>query len=186
MSNSRISKRYARALFIIGQDDGSFATYGKELEEFRFFFTENPDFGHVVSNPVYKIEERKKVLKYVLDKSDFSDIVKNLLYLLLEKKRMNAIETIVEQYALLTEEALNITHAEIITARPLQYGTMQKIINSLKEMTAKDIKTEVINDPELIGGIIVKIGDIVLDGSVKTQLEGIKKSFRRDEQASWK
>jgi F-type H+-transporting ATPase subunit delta len=186
MSNSRISKRYARALFIIGQDDGLFAIYGKELEEFRVFFIKNPDFGNVVSNPVYKLEERKKVLKYVLDRSDFSDIVKNFLYLLLDKNRMTAIEAIVEKYALLTEEALNITHAEIITARPLQYGTLQKVINSLKEMTSKDIKSEVINDPELIGGIVVKIGDIVLDGSVKTQLEGLKKSFRRDEQASWK
>ncbi len=186
MSSSRISKRYARALFAIGQENNLFALYGKELDKFMELIRKYPDFKNAVSNKVYKLEERKKVLKYVLDKLDFSGVVKNFFYLLLEKNRINAIEGITEKYALLVEDALNIVRAEIITARPLQYNTLQKVIDSLKKMTLKDIKSEVVDDPGLIGGIVVKIGDIVMDGSVKAQLEGLKKSFRRDELASWK
>lgn len=186
MSNSRISKRYASALFSIGQENNSFVLYGKELEKFIDFIKKNRNFENAVSNKVYKLEERKNVLKYVLDKSGFSDVVKNFLYLLLDKNRINTIEAITEKYALLAEEASNIIRAEIITARPLQYDTLNKVINSLKEMTLKEIKPEVVDDPDLIGGIVVKIGDIVMDGSVKAQLEGLKKSFRRDEPVSWK
>lgn len=181
MSDSRISKRYAGALFSLGQEDGSFATYGRELEEFKDFFLKNADFGNAVSNPIYKLEERKNVLKFVLGKSNFSKHVKNFLNLLLDKNRIDSIEAIADKYAMLTDEVSNIAHAEIITARPLQDKTLQKVVDSLKEMTSKDIKSEVKEDPELIGGIVVKIGDLVLDGSVKAQLEGLKESFRRGE-----
>ncbi len=181
MSDSRISKRYAGALFSLGQEDGSFATYGKELEEFKDFFLKNTDFGNAISNPIYKLEERKEVLKYVLGKSNFSNMVKNFLNLLLDKNRIGSIEAIADKYGMLTDEASNIAHAEIITARPLQDDALKKIVDSLKEMTSKDIKSDVKEDPELIGGIVVKIGDLVLDGSVKAQLEGLKESFRRGE-----
>ena len=181
MSNSRISKRYAGALFSLGEEDGSFAAYGRELEEFKDFFLKNADFGNAITNPIYKLEERKNVLKFVLGKSNFSNLVKNFLNLLLDKNRMDSIEAIADKYAMLTDEASNIAHAEVITARPLKDDTLQKVVNSLKEMTSKDIKAEVKEDPELIGGIVVKIGDLVLDGSVKAQLEGLKESFRRGE-----
>lgn len=181
MSDSRISKRYAAALYSIGQENGSFATYGKELEEFKDFFLKNRDFRNAISNPIYKLEERKNVLKYVLGKSTFSNLVKNFLNLLMDKNRIDFLEAIADKYAILTDEAANIVHAEIITARPLKDDTLQIIINSLEKMTSKDIKSEVKEDPELIGGILVKIGDLVLDGSVKAQLEGLKESFRRGE-----
>lgn len=182
MNNSRIAKRYAKAIFTIGKEDGSLTAYGKELDECREVFIENPELKNVLSNQVYKLEERKNVLKYLLDRSGFSPVMKNFLYLLLDKNRLNFIDDISLKYATFTDEALNITHAEIITAKPLRYDTLEKLINSLKEMTSNDIKSEVKDDPGLIGGIVVKIGDIIMDGSVKAQLEGLKESFRRDEQ----
>jgi len=181
LSDSRISKRYARALFSLGQEDGAFATYGKELNEFNDFFIENAEFGNAVSNQIYAIQERKSILQFVLEKCGFSSLVKNFLNLLLDKNRIGAIEAIAENYAILTDEASNIAHAEIITARPLQKDALQRVIKALKEMTSKDIKSDVKEDPELVGGIVVKIGDLVLDGSVKAQLEGLKESFKRGE-----
>ena len=181
MSDSRISKRYARALFSLGQEDGSFADYGRELQEFCEFYRKNADFANAVSSPLYKAEDRKKILKFVLEKSGFSTLVKNFLNLLLDKSRINAIESITENYAKLTDEASNIAHAEITTARPLKENALEMVIKSLEELTSKEIKSDIKEDPELIGGIVVKIGDLVLDGSVKAQLEGLKESFKRGE-----
>lgn len=181
MSDSTISKRYARALFSLGQEDGSFADYGRELQEFSEFYKENVDFGNAISNPLYRMEERKKVLKFVLDKSNFSVLVMNFINLLLDKNRINAIGSITENYEKLTDEALNIAHAEIILARPLKENALEMVIKSLEELTSKEIKSNIKEDPELIGGIVVRIGDLVLDGSVKTQLEGLKESFKRGE-----
>ena len=181
MSNSRLSKRYARALFSLGQEDGSFGQYGQELEEFTDFFRKNNDFKQAISNPIFAMEDRKKVLKLLLDQSGFSSLVKNFLYLLLDKNRIGAIEAISDYYAKLTDEASNIAHAEIITAKPLKEETLGNVVKSLVELTSKDIKPDVKEDPDIIGGIIVKIGDLVLDGSIKAQLEGLKESFRRGE-----
>ncbi len=181
MSDSRLSRRYARALFSLGQEDGSFQKYGWELEEFIEFYRANNDFRQAITNPVFAIGDRKKILKIVLDRSGFSDLVKNFLNLLLDKDRIGAIEAIAEYYSRLTDEASNIAHAEIITAKPLREETLESIVKSLEGLTSQDIKPSVIEDPGLIGGIIVKIGDLVMDGSIKAQLAGIKESFRRGE-----
>ena len=179
MSNSRLSKRYAKALFNLGQENNSFDLYGQELEVFTNFCRQNSEFGNAISNPIFAVEDRKQILQNVLSQSGFSDLVKNFLNLLLDKNRIGVIETITEHYTRLTDEASNIAHAEIITAKPLKEKTLEKVVKSLEGLTSKKIKSDVREAPELIGGIVVKIGDLVLDGSIKAQLEGLKESFKR-------
>lgn len=177
MIGSKVSKRYAKALFSLGQEDGHFEKYGQELSDFERFFRDNADFRQVISNPVFAVEDRRKVLQVVLDKSSFSGVVKNFLNLLLDKNRIGAIQAITAYYARLTDDFSGIARAEIITARPLKDEALGKIERSLEGLTSKKIKPEVREDKDLIGGIVVKIGDLVLDGSVKAQLEGLKESF---------
>ncbi len=177
MSGSRLSKRYAKALFSLGQEDGNFDQYGRNLIEFVEFCQQNVDFRRVIATPIFAVEDRKRVLQAVLDKSSFSDMVKNFFYLLLEKDRIRAIESITEYYAKLTDELSNIARAEIIAARPLKKEALERIERSLERLTSKKIRSEVKEDQDLIGGIVIKIGDMVLDGSVKAQLEGLKESF---------
>jgi F-type H+-transporting ATPase subunit delta len=174
---SKVSKRYAKALFSLGQEDGNFEKYGQELSDFETFFKDNMDFRQVIVNPVFALEDRRKVLQAVSDKGNFSGVVKNFLNLLLDKNRVGAIEAITAYYARLTDEVSGIARAEIVTARPLKEEALGRIEKSLEELTSKKIKPEVREDKGLIGGIVVKIGDLVLDGSVKAQLEGLKESF---------
>jgi F-type H+-transporting ATPase subunit delta len=174
---SKVSKRYAKALFSLGQEDGNFEQYGQELSEFETFFRDNEDFRQVIVNPVFALEDRRKVLQVVLDKTNFSGVVKNFLNLLLDKNRMGVIEAIKAYYSQLTDEVSGIARAEIITARPLKQEALEKIERSLEELTSKKIKPEVREEKDLIGGIVVKIGDLVLDGSVRAQIEGLKESF---------
>ena len=177
MIGSKVSKRYAKALFSLGQEDGNFEQYGQELSDFEAFFQDNADFRQVIVNPVFALDDRRKVLQIVLDKSNFSGVVKNFLNLLLDKDRIGAIEAITGYYARLTDEVSGIARAEIVTARPLKEEALGRIEKSLEGLTSKKIKPEVREDKDLIGGIVVKIGDLVLDGSVKAQLEGLKESF---------
>ena len=177
MNGSRLAKRYAKALFSLGQEDGNFDQYGRDLIEFEEFCRQNADFRRVIANPVFAVEDRKRILQAVLEKSSFSDMVKNFLYLLLEKDRLGAIESITEYYSKLTDDISNIARAEIIAARPLKEEALERIERSLERLTSKKIRSELKEDQDLIGGIVVRIGDMVLDGSVKAQLEGLKESF---------
>jgi F-type H+-transporting ATPase subunit delta len=174
---SKVSKRYAKALFSLGQEDGNFEQYGRELFEFVEFFQDNEDFRKVVSNPIFALEDRKKILKIVLDKSNFSGLMKNFLYLLLDKNRLEAIEAIADHHSRLTDAVSGVARAEIITAMPLKNEVLGGIEESLERLISKKIKAEVREDKDLIGGIFVRIGDLVLDGSVRAQLEGLKESF---------
>ena len=177
MIGSKVSKRYAKALFSLGQEDGNFEQYGRELTEFTQFVQDNNDFRQVIANPIFAVEDRRKVLQIVLEKSHFADVVKNFLNLLLDKNRIGAIEAITDYYSRLTDEVSGFARAEIITARPLKEEALGKIERSLEGLTSKKIKSEVREDEALIGGLVVKIGDLVLDGSVRTQLGGLKESF---------
>ena len=181
MIGSRVSKRYAKALLSLGQEDGKYAEYGRNLQEFSEICTTNPDFFQVISNPIFSVEDRKKVLDLALDRSDFSGLVRNFLRLLLEKNRMGAIHAITDYYNKLTDELSNITRANVVTARPLGDDALQKLTEALAELTSKDVKLTVEQDVSLIGGLVVKIGDLVLDGSVRAQLEGLKESLKRGE-----
>jgi len=181
LSSSTLSRRDAKALFSLGREDGSFDKYGQELAVFADFCVDNEEFGKVIANPIFSIDDRKKVLRVVLEKSGFSMTVKNFLNLLLDKNRMGVLNEIKTVYGELTDEASNIARAEIRTAKPLNKKALEKIEKSLEEMTSKKIRSDVKEDKDLIGGVVVQIGDLVLDGSIKAQLEGLKESFKRGE-----
>jgi F-type H+-transporting ATPase subunit delta len=181
LSNSKLSKRYAKALFNLGLEDGLYKTYGRELNEFANCYKDNADFGHVVSSPVFAMDARKKILNAVLNKGGFSGMAKNFINLLLDKKRIGYIESIKEYYTRLTDEASNLSHAEIITARPLKEEALNKVVKTFEGLLSKSIKAEPIEDPDIIGGIIVKIGDTFWDGSIRAQIEGLRESLKRGE-----
>ena len=181
MTGSKISKRYAKALLSLGQEDGNYIGYGKDLQEFGRFCSANEEFIKVVANQIFSVEERKKVLDTVLEKSPFADLVKNFLRLLLDKNRIGGIQGISDYYSKLTDEISNITRADIVTAKPLKEEARDKLAAALAGLTAKEVRIEVKEDESLIGGLVVRIGDLVLDGSVKAQIEGLKESLKRGE-----
>ena len=179
MTGSKISRRYAKALLSIGQEDGQYETYGENLREFAEVCTAHEVFFKVISNQLFSVEDRKKILEVVLAKSTFSDVVKNFLRLLVDKNRIAAVPEVTDYYARLTDEISNITRASVITARPIKDDALDSLVAALKSLTAKDVKAEVAEDTSLIGGLVVRIGDLVLDGSVKTQLAGLTESLKR-------
>ena len=181
MIGSKVARRYAKALFSLGQEDGKFEEYGRHLLEFEEFCTTNGEFLQVVSNQIFSVEDRQKILAFPLEKSAFPTIIKNFLNLLLEKNRIGQIGEINRYYMKLTDEVSNVTRAEIISAKPIRDKALEDLKEALRKYTSQEIKTEVKEDPTLIGGVVVKIGDLVLDGSVKSQLEGLRESLKRGE-----
>ncbi|MFO7984402.1 MAG: ATP synthase F1 subunit delta [Desulfatiglandaceae bacterium] len=181
MIDSKVSRRYAKALLGLGQEDGNYLEYEQNLKEFGDFCSANEELVNVLSNRLFSVEERKKILDVVLKKSNFSDLLKNFLRLLLDKNRIGAIQTISDYYSKLTDEISNITRAEVITARTLAGDAQERLMKALTDFTSKDVKMVVREDDSLIGGVVVNIGDMVLDGSVRAQIQGLKESLKRGE-----
>jgi len=178
---SRVAKRYAKALLSLGQEDGKFQEYGKELADFAIFFEANKELRHIVTSPAFVLSDRKKILNDILTKSDYSETVKNFFNLLLDKNRMDAIREVSAYYEKLTDEVSHIARVDVIAPRSLKEDAARKLEKVLEEMTSKKIRMQMKEDKSLIGGLVVKIGDLVFDGSIKAQIEGLKESLGRGE-----
>jgi F-type H+-transporting ATPase subunit delta len=109
--------------------------------------------------------------------------MKSFLILLFDKGRLPFIGAIHQYYEKLVDELKGVARATLVSAVALSDETVQKIRATLSEKTGKDIVLEVHQDPSLIGGIVTRIGDLVLDGSIKTQLLNMRETLKRGESA---
>ncbi len=181
MKNLAVARRYAKALLLIGKDDGQTDLYREELDRFTTLVAENAALEQAIINPLYDAAGRKKVLQSVVERLDLSELMKSFLLLLFEKGRIGFIDSINHFYKELADNVRGVASAELISATDLPDETINKIRTALSKRTGKDVKLEVKQDPSLIGGIVTKIGDLVLDGSVKTQLQNMRESLTRGE-----
>lgn len=181
MTSLIIAKRYAKALLEIGRQDGNHEKYGRELKEVAELFGLSPELEAVLTNPAFDLEIRTQVLTTLLAKLDISPMVVNFCRLLLDRGRVAHLRAVNEVYARLLDEAQGITRAAVTTACALTDAEFDRLAEALREMSGKQVKIEVKEDPGLIGGVVARIGDLVLDGSVRTQLTSLKESLKRGE-----
>jgi len=181
MKNLAISRRYAKALILIGQEDGRAEQYNAELESVVGLFDTQEDFETALINPLFNKNDRKKVLEAVLAAIDLSEIMKSFLILLFDKGRIGFLREIASYYKDLADELKGVVKASIVSATELSSEAVEKIKESLSKKTGKTIVLNVQQDPGLIGGVVTKIGDLVMDGSVKTQLMNMRETLKKGE-----
>lgn len=181
MKNLTIARRYAKALLIVGKEDGQAETYGDELDGFAKLMAKEKELEQAITNPLYGASGRKKVLETVTDKVGVSKIVASFLLLLFDKGRFDFLSVINDFYQKLADELKGVLRASLVSASELPSETVEKIRTTLSKRTGKDIILQVEQDPSLIGGIVSKIGDLVLDGSIKSQLLNMRESLKRGE-----
>ena len=181
MKNLTIARRYAKALLLIGKEDGQAETYRDELDMISGLIQKERELEQAIRNPLYDVEGRRKVLKAIIDKLNPTKIMSSYLLLLFDKGRIGFLNNISEFYKKLADELKGIARASLVSATELSSETVEKIRSALSKRTGKEVILEVEQDPELIGGIVTRIGDLVLDGSVKTQLLNMRESLKRGE-----
>jgi F-type H+-transporting ATPase subunit delta len=183
VKNLAIARRYAKALLLIGKEDGQTENYRKELEGVAALMASEKQLADTISNPLYNAGERRKVLESIIQKLGLTKAMASFLMLLFEKGRFGFIASINEFYQQLADELKGVARASLVSASELTNETIEKIRSALSKKTGKEIVLEVKQDPGLIGGIITRIGDLILDGSIKTQLLNMRESLKRGESA---
>jgi F-type H+-transporting ATPase subunit delta len=166
---------------LIGKADGNAETYRDELERVTGLITGNSELELAITNPLYEAAGRKKVLKSVVETLTLSEVMRAFLLLVFDKGRIGFLASINDFYQKLADEVKGIARASLVSAGALSSETVEKIRATLSKKTGKDIILEVEQDPSLIGGIVTRIGDLVLDGSIRTQLLNMKESLKRGE-----
>ena len=181
MKNLAIARRYAKALLLIGKEDGEAEGYRAELSDISNLIDQNQSLRQVITNPLHDADARKRVLETLIDRLGLSRVMRSFLLLLFDKGRIGFIDSIDEFYQKLADELKDVARATVTSATELSADAVEKIREGLSRRTGKKIILEINQDPSLIGGIVTRIGDLVLDGSIKTQLLGMRESLKRGE-----
>ena len=181
MKNLAIARRYAKALLLIGKEDGQAEAYRQELVSLSELLEKEMELERVISNPLYDISSRRKLLEIVIGKLDLSRVTISFIMFLFDKGRIGFIRNISDYYEKLADELKGVARAELISATDLSTGAVDKIRRSISDMIGKEVILDAKQDPGIIGGVVTRIGDLVLDGSIKTQLLNMKESLKRGE-----
>jgi F-type H+-transporting ATPase subunit delta len=171
---SSIAKRYAKAFFDIAGEEDSYEKYYDELKSFSSILAESKSLKDFLSDPVFDQADKKAVVEEVLKRIDISNMTDNFLKLLVDKQRIDILSDIVSCYREYVDKALKKVRANVKTAFPLSAELSKSIKNSLEGSAGKKVDITIEEDSSLLGGIVIRIGDIIYDGSIKTQLNNIK------------
>ncbi len=178
-----VARRYARALFAIGQEAGAdeLTTYGQELTVISDILKGAPELFRVFKNPIFGVEQKKAVLEKVLEKLDLSKMVQNFCFLLAEKDRLAFLPDIQSYYATLLDEAQGVVRGQLTTAYELSDSRQDEIKAQLEGQTKRKVDLNYEVNTDILGGLVLKIGDKVFDASIRAQLDMIKENIKRGE-----
>ncbi len=173
MSGNDIAKRYAKAFFEIATDENKLEAYCAELTAFSELVKTSQELQGYLANPLFEQANKVALVGELMKKLALSSTTANFLSLLTEKKRINIVVAIQKSYEEMMDKALAKVRVDVKTAFPLSATTSAHLLQALESLTEKNVEMQVVTEPALLGGIVVKIGDTLYDGSIKTQLANI-------------
>ncbi|MFP4083369.1 MAG: ATP synthase F1 subunit delta [Desulfonatronovibrio sp.] len=183
MIENIVARRYARALFALGQKEGEkqLKAYGEDLSKIVGTLEDAPELVRIFKNPIFNTEEKKGILKQILGKLKCGPVVSNFCYLLADKNRVDCLPEIQAYYAELLDEFEGIVRGEIVTAIKLADNMKQEIVGKLEKQSGLKVVLDYSVDQDILGGLMLKVGDKVLDASIRAQLQILKENIKRGE-----
>ncbi len=180
MLSPTIAKKYARALFQVGQAEAIQDNLLRELEKVTNLLQENKGLERILLSPAFPIRKRKQIAEAVFSRLGLSKHLLLLLDVLLENKRLRLLQDIFQAYQDILDEAANRIRATLVTPGQLPPELVRAIKDQLELQTGKEVLLNVRLDPSLIGGVLVRIGDEIYDGTLKSQLLNLKEELYKD------
>lgn len=171
MAAGSLARRYARAVYAIGTSaGGNLDAIGRDLRGLVAAMKVTPDLADALTNPALRRADRRRVLEALLGRMNAAPATRNTVLLLLDRERLGALPDIARELDAMIEARAGRVTAEVTSAQPLTTTQLQQITASLEKLSGKQVEVVRREDPSLLGGVIAKLGDVVYDGSVKTQL----------------
>jgi F-type H+-transporting ATPase subunit delta len=171
------AKRYAQAVFDIAREKGEFDRWAEDLQAIVDLVAQ-PGVLDVLASSRVPSEVKARLLGAGL--ADLDPLALNLAHLLVDKGRIALAEQIREEYQSLLDEHRGVAKAVVITAVPLSSDEGQAVVQRLKELTGKEIVLETRVEPEILGGLVARVGDHLIDGSTRTQLLELRHKLAGD------
>jgi ATP synthase F1 delta subunit len=168
-----IAEVYARALFEVASDQDKLDDIHEQLGDFADAIGENRDMARFFFSPYFSTEEKKEALHKTVSGAD--DAFMNFLEALLERHRMPVIFRIRQRFDQFWEEERKLLPVEVTSAVELDKKTVNDIGKSIGEQVGRKVELSSKVDPEILGGVVLRVGNFVLDASIRHRLEQLRK-----------
>ena len=177
MSQGVIARRYAKALTNLAEKDLEIT--GNSLAAIADVYSNSKELSEVLSDTKVSSQIKQDVLKNILKKIKVSKLVDTFIRYLLAKRRIVLLPNIERAFNLLLQEKLGRIEAGITVAQEIPEVTVGKLEKAISRYSGKEVTVNITIDPAIIGGIVTRIGSVVIDGSIHTQLNQIRQSIIR-------
>ncbi len=175
-----VAKRYAKALLKIGLKDANYELLGQELNTFIDLLKESKELRGVLRSVAFPRHTRMAIGKNISERLALSTTIVRFIELLIQRKRMDHLFEIARAYRDLCDEVYGRTRATLATSRELPPGLVQEIKGLTESLTGKEVILSLEEDPSLIGGVLMKIGNVIYDGSLKAQIGKLQDTLYKE------
>jgi F-type H+-transporting ATPase subunit delta len=175
---SGVAERYANALFELALEAKSVPAVEKDLDQVAALIAESADFARLVRSPVFSSEEQGRAVTAVLDKAGIGGLVANFVKVTAANRRLFAVPDMITAFRRIAAKNRGEVAAEVTSAEPLNASHVAALKDALKASLGKDVTLDARVDPSLIGGLIVKVGSRMIDGSLRTKLNSLKLAMK--------
>jgi F-type H+-transporting ATPase subunit delta len=170
MSVHTVARRYSSALADVVLERGEARPVQEELLAFQQMFQANAGLMEVFRNPTIALDKKRAVLNKLIERTRPALTTSNFLKVLLQNQRLTELGEINTRFAEILDERAGMIAATVTTARSAPEPAQQKLQDKLRSMTGKQVRINFTTDPDLIGGLVTRIGSTVYDGSVRNHL----------------
>jgi F-type H+-transporting ATPase subunit delta len=172
-----VARRYAKALIDLAGRDNRLEEIGAQLRQQRDLLDTNAELQRVLYNPGVNATIKAGILAQILERTQAAPLVRSFILLLVEKDRLRQFDLICEHYEHLANERLRRVVAQVTTAVELDTSQRQAMLQKLTRLTQKDVMLETEVDPSILGGIVVRIDHVIVDGSLQGQLSRLRQEL---------
>jgi F-type H+-transporting ATPase subunit delta len=168
MKQANVAKRYAKALFEVARDHKMLSQIEKELEYVVNVLNSTPELKKWLQHPHTDLQKKRELFSNAF--KQLQKYTRNFLLVLVDRRREDLLEDIWTHYKKMMNDELGIAEAVVTTPFPMTAEDREQLIQIFEPMVGKKLKIKEVVDPELLGGVVVQVGDRLYDGSLKTKL----------------
>jgi F-type H+-transporting ATPase subunit delta len=174
-----IARRYAKALFELAVEQGKVDAWSAALQSLKQAVEASAELRDVLENPIYTKDQRRAIVARLVSALRLEAEPANLLYLLGDRGRLAQLAAVVDEFGTLADAKLGRLRARVTSAVPLDPATATHIADRLARATRAQVILDAHVDPEILGGVVAQVGSLTYDGSVRTQLEDLRRSLKQ-------
>lgn len=171
MGTGQVADRYAKAWLATAEGKGALAAVSADCDALLSMIRQSPDFSAFLRSPLLSVSVQEDAIAKIASKAKFNDVTVAFLRRLARNRRLAALSSILDSARAALDASSGLSRAQVTSASVLDEGKISDIRAQLKKKLGRDVSIETRVDPSLIGGLVVRVGSMMIDDSVKTRLD---------------